>query len=205
MATLVALSKQAEARDEDTGKHNERTQVYCKMLAYESGKVPAFAGIINMQFVEDMYYASPMHDIGKVTIPDAILLKPGKLTPDEFEVMKTHAEKGAKTLETVQIQYPDNDFVSLGIDISRFHHEKWNGKGYPQGRAENDIPLSARIMSLADVYDALTSVRCYKKAFSHEDSCNIIAEERGVSFDPELVGIFLKSEADFNQVRRTLR
>ena len=204
LATIVAMSKLAEARDDDTGQHIERTQTFCRLLAHELGKTAAFAEIISVQFVEDIFNAAPLHDIGKVAISDTILLKPGKLTPEEFEIMKMHAIFGAKTLQAVHVRYQNNALVSLGIEIAHFHHEQWGGSGYPQGLAGDDIPLSARIMALADVYDALTSKRCYKDAVTHERSCEIIEKGRGVHFDPAIVDSFLAIESEFFDIRQRM-
>lgn len=204
LATIVAMSRLAETRDADTGQHIERTQAFCRMLAEELRNQPQFADKIDNQYLENIYNAAPLHDIGKVAISDAILLKPGKLTDEEFEVMKTHTTVGAQTLKSVQIRHPDNDLIALGIDLTYTHHEKWNGEGYPQGLAGNNIPLSGRIMALADVYDALTSARCYKKSFTHEESCKIIAKGRGTHFDPDVTDAFLTLEKEFSETRKKM-
>lgn len=204
LATIVAMSKLAEARDADTGLHIERTQTFCRMLAYELSTSPVFTAGIDAYFVENIYNASPLHDIGKVAIPDAILLKPGKLTPAEFDIMKSHTTIGARTLQEVQVRHQGNALISMGIDLAYSHHEQWNGLGYPQGLAGNDIPLSGRIMALADVYDALTSERCYKKAFDHEQSREIIVKDRGEHFDPAVVDAFLILETEFRETRKRM-
>ncbi len=138
-----------------------------------------------------------MHDIGKVGIPDSILLKPGRLSAEEFEIMKTHTTIGAETLLEVKRKYPDNKFVEIGIKIAHYHHEKWDGTGYPEGLSGEDIPLSARIMAFADVYDALRSSRVYKEAYSHEESIEIIKQSGGTHFDPEILKVFLENEIEF--------
>ena len=150
-------------------------------------------------------FASALHDIGKVAISDAILLKPGKLTAEEFEIMKTHTVVGAKTLQTMLEHYPENTFIIMAIEISLSHHEKWDGSGYPENLKGKSIPLSARIMALADVYDALTSERCYKTAFSHEKSRDIILEGRGKHFDPAVIDAFLVLEDQFRDIRQELK
>jgi len=193
MATIFALAELAESRDEDTGKHLERVQNYCRHICRQMAKNTKYKKEIGAAFIKELFHASPLHDIGKVAIPDSILLKPGKHTPDEFEIMKTHTTLGSETLRQVSKKYPNNSFVNMGIDISRFHHERWDGSGYPDGLAGEKIPLSARIMAVADVYDALRSKRCYKPAFSHDRSLEIITSEGGTHFDPDVVAAFVES------------
>lgn len=197
LATILAMSKIAEARDENTGRHIERTQHYCRALALALRGREEYKGVMTDDFIGNLFHASPLHDIGKVAIPDAILLKPGKLTEEEFEIMKTHTVIGAHNLADVQKNYPNNMFINMGLAIARSHHERWDGRGYPDGLAGNDIPLASRIMALADVYDALRSERCYKAAFSHEKTCEIISNENGSQFDPFVVNAFLRIEQEF--------
>jgi putative two-component system response regulator len=197
MATIFAMAKLAEARDDDTGQHLERVQTWCKLLAVRCAELPAHRAEVDAVFVENIVSACPLHDIGKVGIRDAVLLKPGKLTPEEFEEMKTHTTIGARTLEAVEGNYPKNAFIRMGIEIARWHHEKWDGKGYPDGRSGKAIPLSARIMAVADVYDALRADRCYRPAVSHEKSRAIIFEGCGSHFDPDVVEAFRGLEATF--------
>jgi len=146
-----------------------------------------------------------MHDIGKVAIPDSIMLKPGALNKEEGEIMKTHTTIGASTLEAVQQQYPGNAFIQMGIQIARYHHEKWNGTGYPERRQRGEIPLPGRISALADVYDALRSNRPYKKGFSHEKSCQIILEGKGSHFDPRVVVAFEQVKHRFAAIYQQLQ
>lgn len=146
-------------------------------------------------------HASPLHDVGKVGIPDAILLKPGKLTPDEFTVMKTHTTIGAQTLEAVRATYPRNAFIQMGMMIAHSHPEKWDGSGYPDGLAGEQIPLAARIMAVADIYDALRSKRCYKEAFTHATSRTIILNGSGAHLDPVLVDTFDHIADEFDRIR----
>jgi putative two-component system response regulator len=200
MATIFALAKLAEARDDDTGQHLERVQTWCRLLATRCGEQPAHRAEADAVFVENIGHASPLHDVGKVAIRDAVLLKPGKLTPEEFEEMKTHTTAGARTLEAVQGQYPKNAFIRMGIEIARWHHEKWNGTGYPDGLAGTAIPLSGRIMALADVYDALRANRCYRPAMSHEKTRAIILEGCGTHFDPDVVEAFRGLETTFERL-----
>lgn len=193
---IFALAKLAESRDDDTGTHMERVRSVCKIVAESLRRCNGYGEIIDDRFVENIYHTSPLHDIGKVGVSDAILLKPGKLAPEEFEIMKTHTIIGAETLLNVQSEFPDNAFVAMGIEITRWHHERWDGKGYPDGLVEEAIPWSARIMAVADVYDALRSKRCYKDAFSHEKSQDIILEGSGSQFAPSVVKAFALAEEE---------
>jgi len=201
LATIVALAKLAESRDDETGQHIERTATFCRVLAKRLRDNPSYAGSIDDTWIETIYHAAPLHDIGKVGIPDNILLKPGKLTSEEFEIMKTHTLIGAKTLQTARNNYPRNTFLNMGVAIARSHHEKWNGSGYPDGLSGENIPLSARIMAVADVYDALRSKRPYKDAFTHEESCSIIRGGSGQHFDPAIVDAFIAVETEFAEIR----
>jgi len=200
MATIFALVKLAESRDDDTGAHIERTASYCRLLAEKARTLPKYEAYITDEYIATIYRASPLHDIGKVGISDLILLKPGKLTPAEFAVMKTHVEIGYQTLKNIDKRYQKNAFVQMGLDITRYHHEKWDGSGYLSQLKGEQIPLSARIMALADVYDALRSKRVYKPAFSHEKAVDIILEGKGSHFDPELVDLFLDSQHEFKEL-----
>jgi putative two-component system response regulator len=205
MGMIFGLAKLAEARDDDTGRHLERIQILCKLFTEELHTMPAYAQHITGDYSERIFHASPLHDIGKVGIPDSILLKPGKLTPEEFEVMKTHTTIGANTLMEVQRNFPKNEFVDMGIRIAQSHHEKWNGGGYPLGCRGTEIPLSARIMAIVDVYDAVRSKRVYKPAMSHEETCAIIYKDAGTHFDPDLVEVFRRLEGKFREVWSSLQ
>lgn len=204
MATIYALIKLSESRDDDTGAHIERTASFCRLLAQKARSVPDYAQAVTDTFIETIYMASPLHDIGKVGIPDRILLKSGKLTDDEFAVMKTHVQIGYDTLSKVGQQYDRNEFLKMGMDIA-LYLEKWNGSGYIKGLKGNEIPLSARIMALSDVYDALRSKRVYKDAFSHEKSVEIIASSKGSHFDPVLVDTFLRHQEEFRTLYDSIR
>jgi putative two-component system response regulator len=200
LATIFAVSKLAESRDDETGQHIERTQTFCRILSQKLLDHPRYGANIPAAFVDNIYHASPLHDIGKVGIMDNILLKPGKLTPEEFEIMKTHTLIGSSTLQTVHSKYPNNTFLNMGIEIARSHHEKWDGSGYPDGLAGENIPLSARIMAIADVYDALRSKRPYKEPFSHQQSFEIILKGAGNHFDPVVIETFMTLEPKFADI-----
>lgn len=202
MAAIFATSKLAESKDPETGAHLERLRIFCKILATDLTRFEQFATEVTADFIDCIYAASPLHDIGKVGVPDTILLKPDKLTSDEWSIMQTHTTIGANTLRAVAEKHPGNNFIRMGIEIAESHHEKWNGTGYPYGLKGNAIPLSARILALADVYDALTSERCYKRAFSHTESRQIILEGAGNHFDPEIVQAFLRCEQAFIAVKQ---
>ena len=195
--TVFSLAKLAESRDNETGKHLERIRSYARILAGQLAKSPQYEHIIDDEYVTALYDSSPLHDIGKVGIPDRILLKPGKLSPNEWEIMKLHSRIGGDTLYAADEEAGEACFLGMGRDIAYYHHERWDGAGYPDGREGDDIPLSARIVALADVYDALTSKRPYKSAFSHEKSKGIIIEERGTHFDPDIVDAMLACESQF--------
>lgn len=200
IATIFALVKLSESRDDDTGTHIERTSELCRLMGQLLSVLPEYKEIINDKYIDNIYKASPLHDIGKVGIPDSILLKPGKLTKEEFDIMKSHTIIGYKTLSEVQRKYKNNGFIKMGMEIAKYHHEKWDGTGYPIGLSGNKIPVSARIMALVDVYDALRSKRVYKEAFTHERSCEIIKEGRGKHFDPLIVDVFLENNEKFKDI-----
>jgi putative two-component system response regulator len=200
LAIIFALAKLAESRDPETGTHLERVREYCRILAMRLRNLPPYAEVIDDSYIENLYAASPLHDIGKVGIPDQILLKPDKLTTEEFTIMQTHTTIGADTLRAVDRLYPGNGFIQVGIELAENHHEKWNGKGYPFGRIARAIPLSGRITRLADVFDALSTRRRYKDAFSFEQSAKIIIEDRGTDFDPDVADSFIESEKEFQDV-----
>lgn len=200
IATIHALVKLAESRDDDTGEHIARTAEYCGLIARKLWEMGKYEEIIDPAFLDNIAKAGPLHDIGKVGIPDNILLKPGKLTPEEFEIMKTHVTIGYETLASIERRYKMNEFIKIGMDIALYHHEKWDGSGYPHHLKGEEIPISARIMALADVYDALRSRRVYKEGFTHEKSAKIIEEGRGSHFDPLLVDIFLENDREFCEI-----
>ncbi|OEU50779.1 MAG: two-component system response regulator [Desulfuromonadales bacterium C00003096] len=199
-AMIFALAKLSHMRDDDTGLHLERVQDLCRALAEKLAADSEYAEMVTADFIETIYQASPLHDVGKVGINDKIMLKPGKLTIEEFEIMKTHASLGAATLEFVYAKYPHNDFVRMGIDIAKYHHERWDGTGYPCGLAGEEIPLSARIMALVDVYEALRAKRPYKEPFSHQKAKKIIVDGCGSYFDPQVVNAFCTIDSEFDKI-----
>jgi len=202
--TIFALAKLAESRDLETGAHLDRIREYCRILCENLLEQGPYTGEIDGDFGRMVYLTSPLHDIGKVGIPDRILLKPGKLTDDEFEVMKQHALIGSETLDAALQTRPQAQFLRMARDIARSHHEKFDGTGYPFGLKGQDIPLCGRIVALADVYDALTTKRIYKPAFSHDESRAIIVEGSGRHFDPAIVNAFLETESEFVEVRQRI-
>ncbi|WP_273266508.1 response regulator [Flexistipes sinusarabici] len=204
VATIHALSSLAEHRDDDTGQHIRRTQHFCKLLAEQLRKNPKYSERVTDSFIYNIYCAAPLHDIGKVGIADNILLKPGKLTDDEFEIMKGHVMIGVRTLESVQKDYPNNEFINMGVRLTKSHHEKWDGSGYPDGLSGEDIPLCGRIMAVVDVYDALRSKRPYKGPFPHEKAVEIIQKDTGTHFDPDVAEAFMTLEKEFARIRDEL-
>jgi PAS domain S-box-containing protein len=203
-AAIFGLARLAECRDVDTGTHLSRIRFYTRILCEELAQRIELKDIITDSFIEDIMHSSVLHDIGKVGIPDFILLKPGKLTAEEFEQMKTHCIIGSETLSAAENFSETITFLHIGQEIARSHHERWDGKGYPDGLSGNDIPIAARIIALADVYDALTSIRVYKPALNHEVSKEMICHESGGQFDPRIVAAFLRREYDFKETRMKL-
>ena len=200
-ATVVALAALAEIRDNETGNHIRRTQYYVQALAQQLQTSPACAGRLSDYDVQMLFKSAPLHDIGKVGIPDHILLKPGRLSAAEFEIMKTHTTLGRDAIERAEQQLGVKvDFLKYAKDIAYSHQEKWDGSGYPQGLMGEAIPLPARIMALADVYDALISRRPYKPPMSHETATAIIVEGRGSHFDPAVVDAFLQVQPQFRAI-----
>ncbi|HUE17818.1 MAG TPA: HD domain-containing phosphohydrolase [Planctomycetaceae bacterium] len=197
--TVFAMAKLAESRDSETGAHLERVRRYCRVLAQRLQQNPRFGHVVDDEYVRLIYETSPLHDIGKVAIPDAILLKPGKLTAAEFEIMKTHTLRGAETLDSALQEFPNARFLRMAKEIALSHHEKYDGSGYPSGLVGDKIPLCGRIVALADVYDALTSKRVYKSAFSHATATLTILRESGKHFDPEIVETFVAAGNEFSE------
>ena len=202
---LFALAKLAESRDPETGDHVDRVQSYARLLAQNLSPEAKLAHGVDSEYIRLIYQTSPLHDLGKVGMPDAILLKRGKLTPEEFEVMKVHTTLGAQTLDAALQRFPEARFLKMARDIAASHHERVDGTGYPAGLAGEQIPFCGRIVALADVYDALTSRRIYKEAMTHEQAKEIILLDRGKHFDTDVVDAFLKAEEEFIAVCLRLR
>lgn len=199
--TILVMASLAETRDLETGNHIRRTQHYIKALAYKLKSHPRFRYFLSEAMIETLFKSAPLHDIGKVGIPDAILLKPGKYLPEEFEIMKTHTTLGRDAIEHAETQLGIKvEFLRIAKEIAYYHHEKWDGSGYPTGRSGDDIPISARLMALADVYDALISKRVYKEGMSHERAVSIIVEGRGSHFDEDVVDAFLQIQDAFRTI-----
>ena len=191
---IYALANLFESSNNIKGMHLVNIRTNIRFLTMGLQLSPKFAHEISDSFIETIDLAASLHDIGKMTINDKILFKPDKLTSEEMVIIKTHAEVGANTLKEIYSYNDQNEYLKMAIDISHYHHEKWNGKGYPKGLSGKEIPLAARIMSVIDVYDALSSERCYKQIYSHEESLRIINEESGISFDPDIIEIFNRIE-----------
>lgn len=200
-ASVFALAKLAESRSGEMGYHLKRIQEYCRVLCERLRQREKYKDRLTIGFIDDLVQSSVLHDIGKVTIPDSILFNPRKFRVDEFEIMKQHTIRGGKALEEAANETGEESFLSIGKDVAFYHHERWDGNGYPDGLKEEQIPLAARIVSLADVYDALTTERLYKRAFSHEEASEMIMEERAKQFDPEVVDAFLDVEKIFGKIR----
>ena len=202
--TIMALTSLAETRDSDTGNHIRRTQHYVKTLAWKLAKHPEFSSFLNVQNIELLYKSAPLHDIGKVGIPDRILLKPGKLTPEEFEIMKTHTTLGRDAIvHAEQTLGTEVAFLSMAKEIAYSHQEKWDGSGYPLGLCGEAIPISGRLMAVADVYDALISRRIYKQPMPHEQAVEIIEQASGRHFDPAVVEAFMHCQDNFCTIANT--
>jgi putative two-component system response regulator len=200
-ATLLAFGSLAETRDNETGNHLRRTQQYMRQLAQKLRDHPAYQSYLSNEVIESLYRSAPLHDIGKVGIPDHILLKPGRLTESEYDVMKTHSRLGRDAIAAAERHLGQfSEFLSLAREIAYGHHERWDGSGYPQGLRGEEIPRSARLMAVADVYDALISARVYKPAFSHEEAVAEIRKGRGTQFDPVVVDAFLEVAGEFREM-----
>ncbi|MCR5724892.1 MAG: HD domain-containing protein [Treponema sp.] len=190
--TIMGIADLVESRSGETGQHVKRTSRLVNMILLQAKKKGVWADVLTDEFIDCVTRAAPMHDLGKIVIPDAILNKPGKLSPEEFEIMKKHAAAGGKIVHDIIGGVADKEYVDIAADIASCHHEKWNGKGYPAGKKGSEIPLCARVMAVADVFDALVSERCYKKPMSYEDAFALIEREAGEHFDPQVAALFLE-------------
>jgi cyclic di-GMP phosphodiesterase len=198
---IFAMARLAESRDPETGQHLERVRTFAQLLATKIGKANRPGYEVDGAFIQLIYQTTPLHDIGKIGIPDGILLKPGRLSDREFDIMKSHTTLGADTLQAALDEYPEAAFLTMARDIALRHHERFDGTGYPDGLAGENIPLCARIVALADVYDALTSKRVYKNAFGHEVARSIISDEAGSHFDPVVAEAFLSEDERFRETQ----
>jgi len=199
--TILALASLAETRDSETGNHLKRTQYYMELLCKYLRRQPRFTDFLSPERIQFMIQCAPLHDIGKVGIPDRVLLNPGRYSEAEFEIMKAHPTLGRNAIANAQASAPqDGEFFDIAKQIIYSHHEKWDGSGYPQGLAQEAIPIPARLMALADVYDALICQRVYKAGMPHAQAVQIIVEGRGKHFDPDVVDAFLALDAEFQVV-----
>lgn len=200
-SSMLVMVSLAEFRDECTGNHIRRTQEYVRVLAERMARLPKYADYLTGRFIELIAKSAPLHDIGKIAIPDDILLKPGKYTPEEFSIMKTHARRGYEMLMRAGDYMGEHgEFLDMAKDIAHFHHEKWDGSGYPDGLAGEQIPLPARLMAVADVFDALLTRRPYKEPMGAAQATEFILEGRGKHFDPEVVDAFMAIQDEFQRI-----
>lgn len=204
---ILCLASLAETRDNETGNHIRRTQYYTRTLANQLRSHPRFSEYLTADTINLIFKSAPLHDIGKVGIPDAILLKPGPLTEEEFKIMKTHTTLGRDAIQQAETElgFTTTSFLRYAKDIAISHHEKWDGSGYPKGLKGDEIPVSGRLMAIADVYDALISKRIYKPAFPHEKVVDIISSDRGKHFDPDITDAFEDTADAFFDISRQFR
>ena len=202
--TVVDFATLVENRDNNTGGHIKRTTAYVKLILKELYSRGYYKDLLTKDFINNLEMAAPMHDIGKIATPDAILQKPGKLTDEEYSVMKQHSENGAKIIQETFGKHGNEDFIKIAYEVARYHHEKWNGKGYPLGLKETEIPLSARIMAIADVFDAVSQKRCYRDAMPLDQCFEIIGKGKEWDFDPLLVDIFLEIRPKVEEVYKEI-
>jgi putative two-component system response regulator len=198
--TIFSLAQLAEARDQETGAHLDRLREYCRLLAEHLSQQEKYSDVIDGDFIELLYLTSPLHDLGKVSVPDEILLKPGPLTEAEFNLIKQHSVAGSMTLQSAIYAYPEAKYLYMARDIARSHHERYDGTGYPDGLMGEAIPLCGRIVALADVYDALTTRHVYKPAFSHAKAHQIICEGIGTQFDPDVGQAYIANQSGFLEI-----
>ena len=201
---VMSFATLIESRDSSTGGHIKRTSRYVKLIADELLTHRYYDDVLTKDYISDLIKAAPMHDIGKVSVPDAILQKPGRLDDKEYEEMKKHAEKGGDIIRETFRNLGDEDYRRTAFDVARYHHEKWNGKGYPDGLKRKQIPLSARIMAVADVFDAISQNRCYREAMPLDKCFELIAQGSGQDFDPIIVEVFLDARSKVEEIHREL-
>lgn len=201
-AAILGFARLTEYRDKNTGKHLERIREYVRVIATALAELPQYRNYISDEYIEDLCLSSILHDVGKVGIEDSILTKPGKLDPDEFKRIKDHTKFGGDALSEADSHIRKESFLTIGKEIAYYHHEHWDGNGYPKGLKGKAIPLSARIVALADVYDALTSDRSYKQALPHKEAVEIIKSERGTHFDPDIIDVFLENQEVFKRINK---
>lgn len=199
---IYTLASMVESRDGNTGGHIRRTANYVRLIGRQLKKAGIYADVVDYAYIKKLYNSAPLHDIGKIKVSDTILNKPGRLTPAEYELMKEHTTEGREILQTSLSQIEDDSWLTMAIDMATYHHERWDGHGYPEGLKEENIPLCARIMAVADVFDALVSERSYKSAYSYEDAIKIIKEESGSHFDPIIVSVFVAAEQDIKTIMK---
>ena len=199
-ALIILLADMVESRDKSTGDHVRKTAAYVEILLNEMREMGIYSEKLTDQYIQNVIDSAPLHDVGKIVIPDAILNKPGKLTDEEFEIMKGHTTAGRDIIARAINSVPDSAYLYETKNLAMYHHEKWNGKGYPSGLSGEDIPLSARVMAVADVMDALVSRRSYKEPFTFEKACEIILEGRGTHFDPQIIDAFVSAEDKIREV-----
>ncbi|MDQ7781463.1 MAG: PAS domain S-box protein [Desulfomonilaceae bacterium] len=202
-ASIFTLAKLAESRDEETGLHLNRIQEYCRVLCRGLSELTRYRDEVTPDFSDDLYHACVLHDIGKVAVPDAILMSSEKFGPKEREIMERHPLVGGRALEEAVERLGEKSLLTVGMEVAYYHHEHWDGAGYPFGLKGPQIPLSARIVAVADVYDALTAERRYKRTFSHEETCTFIVEKKGTQFDPDVVEVFQDLAGEFRNIRNT--
>lgn len=199
---IILMADMVENRDSDTGDHIQKTACYVRIILRGLKRNGYYIDELTPQYMEYVEKSAPLHDVGKIRIPDAVLNKPGRLTLEEFEIMKTHTTVGKEIIEKAISTVEGGSYLTEARNMAAYHHERWDGKGYPEGLAGEDIPLSARVMAVADVFDALTSKRIYKPAFPLEEALKIIEEGRGTQFDPRCVDVFLEAIPDVRAVIR---
>lgn len=202
---IMGFSTLVENKDGSTGGHIKRTTLYVRLLAEELRRRNYYKEVLTKDYMRDLCMAAPMHDIGKIAVPDVILQKPGKLTDEEFMIIKQHTVSGGKIIQETFGHLEDEQYAKMAYEVAYFHHEKWNGNGYPEGLKREEIPLCARIMAIADVFDAVSEKRCYKEAFPIDKCFEIISEGSGRDFDPVLVEVFLDIREQVIQVYEEFR